>query len=157
MNFYSSLKNYNKQKSLRFLIIGLDNSGKTTIIKNLLKIEKEVMPTFGYKKYQIIKNNCEITILDIGGQESFRNYWLNYYNDIDGIIFVIDMSDPRDFVKYIKNIREKIPVLIYGNKKDLGDIELNINLENVKVFKVCGLKSSDLSEGFDWIINKCVQ
>ncbi len=32
---------------------------------------------------------------DIGGQEKIRPLWRHYYNDVDGVIFVIDSNDPE--------------------------------------------------------------
>lgn len=32
---------------------------------------------------------------DIGGQKSIRSYWRNYYDQTDGLIFVIDSTDAR--------------------------------------------------------------
>ncbi|RVD93212.1 ARF GTP-binding ADP ribosylation factor [Tubulinosema ratisbonensis] len=155
MSFASSLKSLQTKKELTFLLVGLDNSGKTTIITNLCNIKEKILPTFGYKKYYLTRNNLNIKILDIGGQECFREYWFNYYGLVNGIIFVIDMSDKRDFLKYFEGYKKSIPLLIYGNKKDLGDIDLKVE-GNVKFLKVCAIKNEGLEEGIDWLINQCI-
>ena len=30
---------------------------------------------------------------DIGGQKAIRPYWKNYYENTDGLVFVVDSSD----------------------------------------------------------------
>ena len=30
---------------------------------------------------------------DIGGQKAIRPYWQNYYDNVNGIIFVVDSAD----------------------------------------------------------------
>ena len=30
---------------------------------------------------------------DIGGQKAIRPYWQNYYDNVDGMVFVVDSSD----------------------------------------------------------------
>ena len=32
---------------------------------------------------------------DVGGQKSLRSYWRNYYEENDGIIWVVDSADKR--------------------------------------------------------------
>ena len=65
---------------------------------------------------------------DIGGQKAIRPYWKNYYQNRDGIIFVVDSSDEerltecKDELFDLLNEEDlaKIPILVFANKQDLG-------------------------------------
>ena len=63
----------------------------------------------------------------MAGQEKMRNVWKYYYSSIEGIIFVIDSSNPdriaeaRDeLLNLLHNEETKnIPIVIFANKQDL--------------------------------------
>ena len=56
------------KKSLRLLILGLDNSGKTTILKSLMKEEiKYVTPTQGFNVKSLSHHDIDFKVWDIGG------------------------------------------------------------------------------------------
>jgi len=60
-----------KKTAVRILVVGLDNSGKTTLI-NHLKPKKsqmnEVAPTIGFQVEEFTKNNLSFTVFDMSGQ-----------------------------------------------------------------------------------------
>ena len=57
----------------RILVLGLDNSGKTTILKRLGNESiKEVMPTQGFNVKSLVQNNFKLNVWDIGGQKAIR-------------------------------------------------------------------------------------
>ena len=101
------------------LCVGLDNSGKSTII-NFLKPKKvcmcksakphwtraepartpvpqaataDVVPTVGFSVEEFSKNNLSFTVFDMSGQGRYRNLWEHYYKEATGIIFCIDSTD----------------------------------------------------------------
>ena len=77
-------------------MIGLDNSGKTTLI-NHLKPKKasvtEVVPTVGFQVETFTKDNINFTIFDMSGQGRYRSLWEQYYEEVEAIIFVVDCTD----------------------------------------------------------------
>ena len=84
----------------QIIIVGLDNSGKSTMI-NFLKPSKytqqEVEATVGFKLETFIKNNVKFTCFDMSGQSKYRTLWGNYYQDCEAIIFVVDAADELRF------------------------------------------------------------
>ncbi|KAI8542467.1 hypothetical protein RHMOL_Rhmol08G0139900 [Rhododendron molle] len=85
-----------KEKEMRILMVGLDNSGKTTIV---LKINGEdtsiISPTLGFNIKTITYNKYTLNIWDVGGQRTIRSYWRNYFEQTDGLVWVVDSSDLR--------------------------------------------------------------
>ena len=78
------------RQEARILVIGLDNSGKTTLIHHL-KPKKattfEVTPTVGFQVEEFSKNNINFTIYDMSGQGRYRSLWEHYYSDVQAIIY----------------------------------------------------------------------
>ncbi|KAJ9562071.1 hypothetical protein OSB04_007231 [Centaurea solstitialis] len=85
-----------KEKEMRILMVGLDNSGKTTIV---LKINGEdtsvISPTLGFNIKTMTYDKYTLNIWDVGGQKTIRSYWRNYFEQTDGLVWVVDSSDLR--------------------------------------------------------------
>ena len=68
-----------------------------------------------------------MNVWDIGGQKAIRPYWKNYYDNTDGMVFVVDSSDEERLNECIEELNEllaeenllKVPLLVYANKQDL--------------------------------------
>jgi ADP-ribosylation factor-like protein 6 len=78
------------------VVVGLDNSGKTTIINRLKPPEVrtiDVVPTVGFSVEKFRTKSLQLTAFDMSGQGRYRNLWEHYYRDCHGVIFVIDSSD----------------------------------------------------------------
>ena len=99
-----------KDKDVRVLILGLDNSGKTTIVKRLLNQNtNEVSPTMGFNiETMIIPPDIRVNIWDIGGQSSLRSFWDNYFEKTDFVIWVIDALAAERLQESFQELREKI-------------------------------------------------
>jgi ADP-ribosylation factor-like protein 3 len=62
------------ENEARILVLGLDNSGKTTILKRLSNESiKEVMPTQGFNVKTLVQNSFKLNVWDIG-EPSFGVY-----------------------------------------------------------------------------------
>jgi ADP-ribosylation factor-like protein 3 len=91
-------------KELRLLLLGLDNAGKTSVLKRLAGDEiTETKPTQGFNIKTVSKEGFKLNVWDIGGnrkllnqgQKTIRPYWRNYFDSTDVLIFIVDSSDKR--------------------------------------------------------------
>ncbi|KAF0972370.1 hypothetical protein FDP41_009273 [Naegleria fowleri] len=149
MGLMSILKKLREQeRQMRILILGLDNAGKTTIVKKLKNQPlDEISPTLGFNIDTIYyekeskenqtpngNNTFKVNFWDIGGQKSIRSYWRNYFENTDGLIWVIDSADTDRLEDCKRELNlllgeEKLAgasLLILANKSDL-DNALNVN------------------------------
>jgi len=120
-------------KDQRLLMLGLDNSGKTTALKKMADEDAaNATPTQGFNIKTVQSKNADgnsvnLTVWDIGGQKHIRPYWQNYYDNTDGIIYIIDSADKNRIdeadVELGKLLEEEklagVPVLVFANKQDL--------------------------------------
>ena len=73
---------------------------------------------------------------DIGGQREIRPYWKNYYDNTDGLVYVVDSADEARISEVKDELRsllteeslKNVPVLVYANKQDM---ELCLDAEEV--------------------------
>ena len=64
---------------------------------------------------------------DIGGQKAIRPYWKNYFENTDGLVYVVDSSDEvrlKECSEELQNLLSEdnlksVPLLVFANKQDL--------------------------------------
>ena len=64
---------------------------------------------------------------DIGGQKAIRPYWKNYFENTDGLVYVVDSSDDMRLKECSEELQsllseenlQKVPLLVFANKQDL--------------------------------------
>merc|ERR1711861_23734 len=116
------------KKDCRILMVGLDAAGKTTILYKL-KLGEIVttIPTIGFNVETVEYKNISFTVWDVGGQDKIRPLWRHYYQNTQGVIFVVDSNDrdrvgeARDELHRMLNedeLREAM-LLVFANKQDL--------------------------------------
>merc|ERR1712113_1250544 len=83
-------------EELRLLMLGLDNSGKTTALKQLAGEDiTHITPTQGFNIKSVQQSNFKLNVWDIGGQKHIRPYWENYYQNTDAVVYMVDSADKR--------------------------------------------------------------
>merc|ERR1712187_102191 len=129
MGLLSILKKMKAQeKEARILMLGLDNAGKTTILKKMSEEDiSHIMPTQGFNIKSLVQDNFKLNVWDIGGQKTIRPYWSNYFESTDALVYVIDSSDRRRLEESGKELAELlaedklggVTLLVFANKQDL--------------------------------------
>eukprot|EP00747_Dinoflagellata_sp_TGD_P027701 gnl/TRDRNA2_/TRDRNA2_132765_c0_seq1.p1 gnl/TRDRNA2_/TRDRNA2_132765_c0~~gnl/TRDRNA2_/TRDRNA2_132765_c0_seq1.p1 ORF type:complete len:182 (+),score=57.00 gnl/TRDRNA2_/TRDRNA2_132765_c0_seq1:88-633(+) len=173
MGLLSILKKMKKdEKEARILVLGLDNAGKTTILKKLSEEDiTHIMPTQGFNIKSLVHEGFKLNVWDIGGQKTIRPYWSNYFESTDALVYVIDSSDRRRLEESGTELNELlaedklggIPLLVFANKQDLlqaspaDEISQVMGLENIKdrtwTIQACSAKTGDgLTEGMEWLV-----
>ncbi|CAD5118162.1 DgyrCDS6895 [Dimorphilus gyrociliatus] len=157
-------------KELRILLLGLDNAGKTTLLKKLASEDvSHITPTHGFNIKSVSSNGFKLNVWDIGGQRKIRPYWRNYFENTDVLIYVIDSSDRKRLDETGVELRELfdeeklagVPVVVYANKQDLFDAappdEISDSLELLSLrdrawhIQACSaLTGEGVTEGMEW-------
>ncbi len=140
------------EKSKKILMIGLANSGKTSISKCLqgiknLSIFNSIVPTREPDIENFEALNLKYVIWDLSGQKAYRGDYINqtskFFDDTSKIIYVIDIQDVKRYVhaieyleKVIKSIqkRKNIDFSIFLHKYD-PDLKFNQELNEIIIDK----------------------
>ena len=79
---------------IKVVIVGMANSGKTTILYKLALDEVIItQPTIGSNVEEVNHQNIKLQVWDVGGQENLRSHWDVYYQNAAAIVYVIDAAD----------------------------------------------------------------
>ncbi|SAM02640.1 hypothetical protein [Absidia glauca] len=163
------------KKEMRILMVGLDAAGKTTILYKL-KLGEIVttIPTIdkGFNVETVEYKNISFTVWDVGGQDKIRPLWRHYFQNTQGIIFVIDSNDrdrvteARDELQRMLNedeLRDAL-LLVFANKQDLpnamnaAEITDKLGLQSLRnrhwyIQSTCATSGDGLYEGLEWLSN----
>ena len=145
------------KKDMRILMVGLDAAGKTTILYKL-KLGEVVttIPTIGFNVETVDYKNISFTVWDVGGQDKIRNLWRHYYQNTQGLIFVVDSND-KARIEDAKNELHKMlqeeelkdaDLLVFANKQDLPHAMTG---RQWYIQACCATTGDGLYEGLDWL------
>ncbi|KAI1715485.1 ADP-ribosylation factor family domain-containing protein [Ditylenchus destructor] len=141
------------KKQVRILMLGLDAAGF-----NVEKVD--------YK-------NISFTVWDIGGQDKIRPLWRYYFQNTQGLIFVVDANDRErvgeareEFLRMLseEELRDAV-VLVFANKQDLphamsaAEVTEKLGLNTLRnrqwyIQATCATTADGLYEGLDWLANQ---
>ena len=166
---------YNKKANIVFL--GLDNAGKSALL-HVLKTDRvtQTRPTIHPHSEELKMGNLVLNTYDLGGHETARKIWKDYFPAVNAILFLVDSVDVGRFKeakKELDNILEtpelvNIPIAILGNKIDMAGAvsmeELKEALQYddliaretrpIEMFMVSVTKKIGYSKALEWISTK---
>ncbi|GLU13513.1 hypothetical protein SLE2022_301460 [Rubroshorea leprosula] len=159
------------KKEMRILMVGLDAAGKTTILYKL-KLGEIIttIPTIGFNVETVEYKNVSFTVWDVGGQDKIRPLWRHYFQNTEGLIYVIDsndrerISEARDELHRMlsENELRDTTLLVLANKQDLpnamnvSEITDKLGLHSLRqrrwyIQATCATSGQGLYEGLDWL------
>ncbi len=87
-----------RRSDSKIFIFGLSKVGKSTIIKVIQGYQNtSTIPTFNVDISQILFNNISLITYDAPGQTKFQNFWKPYLKNLDGLVFILDITDYSTF------------------------------------------------------------
>ena len=163
--------------NIKLLILGDSNVGKTvttlTYTENVF--DDTQVPTIGIdlKEKTLILNEYKINlqIWDTAGQERFRSLTKSFYRDVNGIVFMYDITSRESYnnigiwIRDSKNNVNNIQAIIFGNKKDLESYR-KVSTDDLKKigekYKMPYLEGSaktgeNIKECFDLLIDELLK
>ena len=163
---------YNKKANIVFL--GLDNAGKTALL-HVLKNDRvtQTRPTIHPTSEELKMGNLKLNTYDLGGHETARKIWKDYFPAVHAILFLVDSVDVNRFpeakieLEKILDTPElvNIPIAILGNKIDMNGA---VNVDELKaalgydeiiaketrpmeIFMVSVMKKIGYSKALEWV------
>ncbi|KAI4326060.1 hypothetical protein MLD38_031412 [Melastoma candidum] len=159
------------KKEMRILMLGLDAAGKTTILYKL-KLGEVVttIPTIGFNVETVEYKNVGFTVWDVGGQDKIRPLWRHYFQNTQGLIFVVDSNDKDRILEAREELHRMLSedelrtatLLVFANKQDLpnamsvSEITDKLSLHSLRsrrwfIQAACATSGQGLYEGLDWL------
>nr|XP_046250082.1 ADP-ribosylation factor 4-like [Scatophagus argus] len=159
------------KKQMRILMVGLDAAGKTTILYKL-KLGEIVttIPTIGFNVETVEYKNISFTVWDVGGQDKIRPLWRHYFQNTQGLIFVVDSNDRERVAESSEELSKMLQedelrdavLLVFANKQDLpnaltvSELTDKLGLHALRnkswhIQSTCATQGTGLYEGLDWL------
>ncbi|XP_045155409.1 ADP-ribosylation factor 2-like [Echinops telfairi] len=131
------------------------------------------LPTLGFNVETVEYKNISFTVWDVGGQDKIRPLWRHYFQNTQGLIFVVDSND-RERVNEAREeltrmlaedeLRDAV-LLVFVNKQDLpnamnaAEITDKLGLHSLRqrnwyIQATCATSGDGLYEGLDWLSNQ---
>ena len=126
----------------------------------------------GFNVETVEYKNISFTVWDVGGQDKIRPLWRHYYQNTQGLIFVVDSNDSdridaaRDELHRMLNedeLRDAV-LLVFANKQDLpnamsaAEMTDKLGLHGLRpsyrqwyIQACCATTGDGLYEGLDWL------
>ena len=135
------------ENRVKILVMGLENSGKTSIVLHRYKKEKNLLSYLSLKPTRKIdishveEEGVDVSIWDYGGQEKYRKSYMKHMDDhvrqADEILFVLDVQDKDKYEKaldYFKHIMDTVKKTGENPKVSLFLHKADPNVEEIAPF-----------------------
>lgn len=163
---------YTKKANIVFL--GLDNAGKTALL-HVLKNDRvtQTKPTIHPHSEELKMGNLKLNTYDLGGHETARKIWKDYFPAVHAILYLVDSVDVKRFPEARKELEKilstpelvNIPVAILGNKIDMSgavsieELKEGLNYDEIvaketrpmEIMMVSVTKKIGYSSALEWI------
>nr|KJB81131.1 hypothetical protein B456_013G130700 [Gossypium raimondii] len=143
-----------------------------TKLRRPLDLIRALLPFPGFNVETVEYKNISFTVWDVGGQDKIRPLWRHYFQNTQGLIFVVDSNDrdrvveARDELHRMLNedeLRDAV-LLVFANKQDLpnamnaAEITDKLGLHSLRqrhwyIQSTCATSGEGLYEGLDWLSN----
>ncbi|XP_059522260.1 ADP-ribosylation factor 4-like [Myotis daubentonii] len=165
------------KEQMHILMVGLDAAGKTTILYKL-KLGETVttIPTTGFNVETVEYKNICFTVWDVGGQDKIRPRWGHYFQNTQGLIFVVDNNDCERIQEGAEELQKMLRedelqdavLLLFANKQDLpnamaiSEMTDKLGLQTLRNRTwygqaTCATQGTGLYEGLDWLSNELLK
>lgn len=117
-----------KRKNANICFLGCDNAGKTTLLQMLRDGRLGANPPTMYPTCEeLIIGKIRFRTFDLGGHETARRIWKDYFAGCDGIVFLVDAADRTRFQEVREELMHllddpslaEVPIAVLGNKIDI--------------------------------------
>ena len=164
-------RGFGMRRETRCLMLGLDASGKTTILYKLKLGEiVNTIPTIGFNVETIEARTAgNFTIWDVGGNSRIRALWRHYLQNTEVVIWVVDSSDAGRFSESKDELHRILGedelkdarLLVIANKQDLPNAKSvaevcdahGLSQIRGRDWFICGACTIDVSQVTDWLFN----
>lgn len=87
----------------------------------------QLISILGFNVETVEYKNIQFTVWDVGGQDKIRPLWRHYFQNTQGIIFVVDSNDRDRVVEAREELQRMLNedelrdalLLVFANKQDL--------------------------------------
>ena len=124
----------------------------------------------GFNVETVEYNNSSFTVWDVGGQNKIRPLWRHYFQNTQGIIFVVDSNDRDRIAEARKELMDMLNedelrdalLLVLANKQDLpnamktAEMTDKLGLHSLRqrnwfIQATCATSGDGLYEGLEWL------
>ncbi|KAF1455663.1 ARF5 factor, partial [Cochlearius cochlearius] len=127
-------------------------------------------PPAGFNVETVEYKNICFTVWDVGGQDKIRPLWRHYFQNTQGLIFVVDSNDRERVQESADELQKMLQedelrdavLLVFANKQDMpnamavSELTDKLGLQTLRsrtwyVQATCATQGTGLYDGLDWL------